>query len=302
MESFNQIQKNQRENQLDKLRKNFEKEHSLRAKYRNKYRTIWQKIFGKEKTTTMDIAMEEALAMNEAIEKVVKEDKKTYQEALEIVSQYPEFQLKGKERIKREEYVRAKILQIGKFLLENNFQKAFSILSNEKSKKGIDREVLEIIDSFIVPLIKNHISELIKKKNWKNFVKLIHYFASYIKKEDLRLEVPKPSKIRGEIIQHIVSCFCNSDYELKNFETELEKFNNLGLLEKDEIIKLPEIKRYAKEIAFKYFENYCNNEKELIIFQKYRDALNRLKIMTIDEINNIPEIRKLASEKHKEIP
>jgi len=68
-------QPNSQKNQSE--REQSAKEHGFRANVRNSYRNIWQIIFGRGKTTAMDIAEEEAWEMNREIEERVKEGKNT---------------------------------------------------------------------------------------------------------------------------------------------------------------------------------------------------------------------------------
>lgn len=273
----------------------FERERTFRTEERNSYRTVWQKMFGREKTSAMDVAIEEALRMDIAIEKELKEGRaETIEDALNNVDQLPEFQLKGTERVEKEEYGKAKTLQVGKAITKNEFYKAVSILHKEQSRKGVDKETAQIMDERTTALVKEHTANLAQAKDGKNFVSAIYWFASRLESGDLPAEAVKSPEIAGAIREHAISWFHSFYNEPANFAKELEKFSQLGLLNKEEVVQTPEIQQFAKEKATSWFETFYNDPKT---FARIRDGFVELGIVTAVEINNLTKIQEYAKEK-----
>ncbi|OGM05261.1 hypothetical protein A2125_01370 [Candidatus Woesebacteria bacterium GWB1_43_5] len=281
--------------QTSQTREQFEQERDFRADERTSYRTIWQKMFGREKTTAMDVAMEEALKMDAAIEKELKEGRaETIEEALDNIDKLPEFQLKGTERVEKEEYGRAKTLQVGKAIANNEFYKAVSILHKEQSRKGIDKETAQIMDERTTTLVKEHVANLAQAKDGKNFVNSIYWFASRLESGDLPAEAVRSPEIAGAIREHAISWFRSFYNEPVNFAKELEKFSRLGLLNKEEVAQAPEIQQYAREKAISWFRTFYNEPRT---FARIRDGFVQLGIVNAEEINSLPQIQEFAKEK-----
>ena len=57
--------------QISQTREKFEDEQKIRAKERNKYRTLGQKLFLKDKFSGIDMAVEEAIKMDDEAKKLI---------------------------------------------------------------------------------------------------------------------------------------------------------------------------------------------------------------------------------------
>jgi len=266
-------------------RQETKEEQEIRAENRNKYRAVWQKMFGVGKTTDMDVAMEEALKMDSTIDKEIKEGRAdTIEDALNNVDQLPEFQLKGTERIDKEEYARAKTLQVGKAIVNNEFNKVFHILFKEQFREGLDEETMQVIDEHTTALVKEHVANLAQEKDGENFVDAIYWFASRLKSGDLPVEAVKSPEIQSVIREHIISWFSTFFGSPETFVGELEKFSQLGLLNKEEIIQSPEIQKLAKE----EFIHWMGVDPKY--FAQFRDEWAEFGIINQKEANMWPEI------------
>lgn len=153
-------------------REQFEQELDIRAKERDRYRTIWQKILGQKKTSGMDIAVEEALRMDAEIETMMQKGRvASTTEAVEAIEKEGKFGLKGQERIGKEEWSRFRTLQFGGALGKNDFGKASEIIYQAKWEKKVDGENRQILKETIAPLITQKVTELIQVKDGRNFVR-----------------------------------------------------------------------------------------------------------------------------------
>lgn len=279
---------------INESREQFDEEHNLRAEERNRYRTIWQKMFGLEKTTGMDTAMEEALKMDAAIEEELKEGRaETIDEALKNVDQMPNFQLKGEGRIQKEEYAGAKALQVGRAITNNEFHEAVSIWNKEHFRSGVDDETKQFMSEHIVTLIKNHTAELARSKDGTNFVSSIYWFGSHFKAEDLPQDEVKSPEITGAVRDHAVSWLKTFHHE-GGVGKEWKKFSRLGLLNEEEIVQDPEVRQFAEQRAASYFRTFYY---EPATFARIRDNFTRLGIGSTQEYNQLPQIQEFAKEK-----
>src|SRR3989344_311047 len=131
----------QYEEKITASRDQAQKEWEDRAKERNSYRKLWKKIFGVDKTGAMDIAAEQAMEMDEEIERLMQEgEAKSVSEAVEIAARQKEFQPKSKDKIEKEEFLRPFVLQLGNVIENNDFSKAGAIISEVQFVKGVDDE------------------------------------------------------------------------------------------------------------------------------------------------------------------
>lgn len=238
-------------NQINQERKVFDKEQDIRAEERNKYRTIGEKIFFENKVSGMDMAIEQAIKMDEEAQKLIDSDEAAnFPDAIEILNKKDEFALKDKTIIKKEEFVRPKVLQFTKYLEENKFLEAFgaSIISSGKFRG--DQETLCIRNEAIMPLINQKLSELITNKDGKNFVEAFHYFSiikNGINRENIA-QVPddllKSPEIVGAVKEHLIKWMKDNPSFYAHWR---DIFSPLGIISADEMNNSPEIQKILKE-------------------------------------------------------
>ena len=220
-----------------------------RAKERNSYRKTWKKIFGVDKTGAMDIATEQAMEMDEEIEKLMQErEAKSVSEAVEIAARQKEFQPKSKEKIKKEEFLRPFVLQLGNVIENNDFSKAGAIISEVRFIKGVDDETRQVFKEIIKPIIDQKIIELIQSKDGENFVKAFLSFEELVKIEDLgtskeELRVPEIfNAAKGDIIR---------DFEISGVDSFVSKRDRMveaGIVTEEEVENWPEIIELRKKV------------------------------------------------------
>ena len=273
-------------------RERFEQEREIRAKERNRYRTIWQKIFGREKTTAMDIAIEEALRMDAEIETLMREGKvASTTEAVEVIEKEGKFRLRGKERIGKEEWARFRALQFAGALEKNDFGKANEIVYQARWEKKVNDESRQILQETIAPLITQKVAELVQAKDGRNFVHAFYTLSNLkpITAEGLPQENLQSPEIQGAIKESLIFWMrVNPEY----FAEYRDKWANAGFVENKEALNtLPEIQQIAKEELIGWMNV---NPK---YFAEYRDRWEKLGIINGRLMNQLPEIQKIAKEK-----
>ncbi|PIT89525.1 hypothetical protein COU23_03410, partial [Candidatus Kuenenbacteria bacterium CG10_big_fil_rev_8_21_14_0_10_36_11] len=252
--------------QTPQTREQFEQERDIRAEERSRYRTIWQKILGREKIGEMDIAVEEALRMDAEIETMMQEGKvASTTEAVEVIEKEGKFGLKGQERIGKEEWARFRTLQFGGALEKNDFGKASEIVYQAGQEKKVDDENRQILKETIAPLITQKIAELIQAKDGRNFVRAFYELGCLqpITAEGLSQENLQSPEIQGAIKENLIS-WMRTDPEY--FAKYRDKWANTGFVENKEALNtLPEIQQIAKEKLIswmrtdpEYFAKYRN--------------------------------------------
>ena len=239
----------QYEEKMTASRDQAQEEWEDRAKERNSYRDIWKKIFGVDKTGAMDIATEQAMEMDEEIEKLMQErEAKSVSEAVEIAARQKEFQPKSKEKIKKEEFLRPFVLQLGNVIENNDFSKAGAIISEVRFIKGVDDETRQVFKEIIKPIIDQKIIELIQSKDGENFVKAFLSFEELVKIEDLgtskeELRVPEIfNAAKGDIIR---------DFEISGVDSFVSKRDRMveaGIVTEEEVENWPEIIELRKKV------------------------------------------------------
>ena len=277
-------------------REQFDGEADFRARERNKYRSVWQKMFGRDKSDSMDMIMEEAIAMNAAIDKELKNGRvQDMDEALDVVDQMSQFQLKGTERVKVEEYARTKTLQIGEAIESNEFYKASSILYREQHKKGVDKETAQVMSEQTTAFVKQHVGSLAEAKDGKNLVNAISAFDSRLDKSDISPEAAKSPEILKAVSDDLISYFRTfAVSEPKVFVKEVERFTKFGLAEREKIVQTPEIKEFTRKEAISYFQTFATTDPKA--YQRIRDSFVALGVGTVEEYNQLAEIQKVARE------
>jgi len=237
--------------QISQTREKFEDEQKIRAKERNKYRTLGQKLFLKDKFSGIDMAVEEAIKMDDEAKKLINSgEAATFADAIEILNGTEEFALKGKDLIKKEEYIRPKILQFSKYLDDNEFLKAFGASIIDSPRLRGDRDVLRLRNEALAPLINQKLSELIINKDGKNLVEAHHFFTiikSKINREDIA-EIPdnllKSPEIINEVKKSLVSWMQNNPSSYAHWR---DKWSALGIIDPDKMNNSPEIQKILKE-------------------------------------------------------
>lgn len=238
------------ENKIEDSRNESQDQWEMRADARNDYRSLWKKIFGMDKTEAMDIAVEEALKMDEAIEDLLKEGKaKDIEEAIEIVDQQREFQPKKKDKIEKEEYFRPDILQFGNALEENDFNKAVMLIHKVESIKGADGEVQKALREIISPLIDKKIAELVKNKDGESFVEA---FINLSRLKDINVKdlgLSEEEFRSPEILNAAKGYLVNElkTYGVDHFVHNRDKMVEAGIATEEEVESWPEIIELKKK-------------------------------------------------------
>ena len=278
--------------QTPQTREQFEQERDIRAEERSRYRTIWQKILGREKIGEMDIAVEEALRMDAEIETMMQEGKvASTTEAVEVIEKEGKFGLKGQERIGKEEWARFRTLQFGGALEENDFGKASEIVYQAGQEKKVDDENRQILEETIAPLITQKVAELIQAKDGRNFVRAFYELGRLqpITAEGLSQENLQSPEIQGAIKENLIS-WMRTDPEY--FAKYRDKWANNGFVENKEALNtLPEIQQIAKEELI----SWMNIDPEY--FAKYRNKWEQSGIINGSEMNMLQEVQNIAKDK-----
>lgn len=270
------------------------REQDERAGERNKYRTLAQKLFGQEKVSGVDMAMEEAMKMNSLIDQEVEKGTKM-DEAVKTVSTLPEFKLKGLRNIKKEEYVRAKTLQFAHALEENKFLKAKVLRKLPQTE--VDDATVEIYQNAVTSAINQRAGDLVNQKDGENFRKVIRGFGNDIQRERIQVtdEALKTPEIQGPIQKDLVGSFkWHNTISPESFAKERDRLVKMGIVDSTEINQLPEIQQVAKDRLVESFK--WHNTIDPNSFAKERDSFVALGVADKAEINGLAEIQKAAKE------
>lgn len=238
--------------QINQSRGKFEQEQDVRAEERNKYRTLGQKIFLKDRVSGMDMAIEQAMKMDEEAKKLISSGEATiFTDAIEILNGKDEFALKGKDLIKKEEYIRPKILQFIKHLDKNEFLEAFGVSIVTSNRFRGDRDTLRIRNEAIKPLINQKLSELITNKDGKNLIEAFHYFSIIMKgrinRENIA-QIPDDLLKSPEIVEEVKKSLIHwmkdnpSTYALWR-----DKWSSIGVIDANGMNNSPEIQKVLRE-------------------------------------------------------
>ncbi len=267
-------------------------EHEFRAKRRDTYRTVWQKILGREKTSAMDVAIEDALRMDAEIEKKLRKGKvASITEAIEAIEKEGKFALERKEKISKEDWAWFRALQFGGSLEENNFEKATGIIYQAQQEKKINNKTKLDLKKIIAPLVTKKIAELIQKKDGKNFVRAFYELSRLwlITPEGLPKENLQSPEIQEVIKESLIYSMKTSP---EYFARRRDKWANSGFIKNKETINtLPEIQQIVKEKLIGWMQ--VNPE----YFAKNRDQWEHLGIINGTAMNQLPDIQKIAKEK-----
>ena len=119
----------------------------LPGREQEEFRRIIREVIDKEENTEMEVAIEEALKMNEDIEGIFTEGKAdSREEACARVFEKKEYQLKGRERIEHEESVRPYFLLIIDALEKDDLELAQGVIKtvppDKKNAFGAVRDIL----------------------------------------------------------------------------------------------------------------------------------------------------------------
>lgn len=271
------------------------REQDERATERNKYRSLAQKLFGKGKVTGVDIAMEEAMRMNPLIDQEV-ESGATMEDAVKKVSALPEFKLKGRTNIQKEEYVRARVLQFAHALEENKFLKA-KVLRVIPLLEVLDDRV-EMYQDAVKSAINQRAGDLVKQKDGNNFRRIVRGFGGDVQRDRMQVtdEELKTPEIQDPIRRDLVESFrYHTPFTPDKFAKERDKLVAMGIVEGAEINRLPEIKQIARDRLVGSFNYHVPFTPDT--FVKERDALVKIGIMSAEVANQIPEIQEIAKQK-----
>lgn len=237
--------------QTNQTRERFEEERDIRAKERNKYRTLGQKIFLKDKVSEIDMAIEQAMKMDEEAKKLIDSGEVTvFPDAIEILNGKDEFALKGKDLIKKEEYIRPKVLQFIRHLDKNEFLEAFGVSIITSDRIRGDRDTLRIRNEAIKPLINQKLSEIITNKNGKNLVEAFHYFSimrDSINREDIA-QIPDDLLKSPEIVEEVKGSLIHWMKDNPSaYAHWRDKWSSLGVIDANEMNNSPEIQKVLRE-------------------------------------------------------
>jgi hypothetical protein len=274
--------------QISQTREQFKKEREFRAKERNRYRTIWQKIFGLGKTTEMDIAIEEALRMDAEIETLMREGKvASTTEAVELIEKEGKFGLKGKERISKEEWARFRALQFAGALEKNDLGKASEIVYRARQEK-VDDESRQILEETIAPLIIQKVAELVQNRDGKNFVRAFYELSRLhpITAEGLSQKDLQSPEIQGAIKEDLIK---RASIGPLTYSEMRDKLANGGFIDAKEVNQLPEVQEIIKSDLIDRAKigprTYSKRRDEWV-------AIGVIKPETIDQLPEVQEIIK----------
>lgn len=271
------------------------REQDERAGERNKYRTLAQKLFGKEKVAGVDMAMEEAMRMDTLIDGEVEKGTKV-EEAVKDVSALPEFRLKGLRNIQKEEYVRAKTLQFAHALEENKLLKAKVL--RKLPQLEVDDTTVEMYQDAVKSVINTRAGDLATQKDGEGFRKVIRGFGDDIQRDRMAVtdEVLKAPEIQGPIQKDLVASFKrHNTISPEAFAKDRDRLVEMGVVDVVEINQLPEIQQVAKDRLIESFmwHNIISPEA----FAKDRDGLVGIGLVKAEDVNLLPEIQQAANQK-----
>lgn len=270
-----------------------EKQYNF-AEEKNKCRTLAQKLFFKNKVSGMDIMIEEALKMDQEMEKLIANGKAdTFTEAIQILE-------KGKKDTeKQDKYAELSALEIVRNLENGAISKASSIALNRMYGKEAIPEARGDIKKYIAPYVKEKIIYSIKNKNARGLVQLLkNDFGEYIKPEDLKempQDVLKSPEIMSEVNKEVISCFDPKEIvdPKGKFEFRIREYTRLGLITYEEAINLPGVRKKAEKEAISWFEF---SEKPEVIKGVW-EKIEEMGVLKRKDITQLPAIKEEAKYK-----
>ncbi len=160
-----------------------EQSADFRAKERNHYLSFWEKHFKNKAVDAGDILYDEAVAMDNKLEAIVKDgEAKNYTEAMSLVSKDKKFANKDEYQIYMEELARAAALKFAQDIQLNNFKEEDYFKSYVEArddaetspfKQKFDKEFspdgyfamtgVEIMNH-VMPLLSEYQKEILQKK------------------------------------------------------------------------------------------------------------------------------------------
>jgi len=290
------------------------RENEIRAKERNKYRTLGEKLFNKNEYTGIDIAEEEAMKMNEESDKLVNDgEAANYTEAIKKLNdrEDPAFAaLKGEELIKKEEYARIQGLRIAKKLDEGDIDKARDIFTGNFFRKGYDEETQILTENYVIPFAKEKIINDINQGNGDEVVKMINNFSDYLRNLDIKdpVEFIKPEdleqipvevlkspaiveKIKSYLIGNCADHLHPNHYGI--FKSELGRFSKLGFISKEdeeEILKSPKIKEVAREKLIQSRDKGQENGPGAYVIRKSNNSEKNIIVYAIPSFKELKKV------------
>jgi uncharacterized protein YifN (PemK superfamily) len=269
--------------QIDLSRNKTAKEHETRAEERNNYRTLWQKITGQEKSSEMDMAIEEALRMDEEINNQLLDGKaKSTTEAIENIKKEKKFAFKGKETIGKEELVRFRTLYFAGALEKNNFTKAYEIVQQVQKDDKMDDESRKILKETMAPLITKKIVELAQGRDGENFVEAFHTFGKLqsITTEGVSREDLQSPEIQNAIKKDIVE----NSHSPQAFIVTRDNWVKAGVIDAEAANKLEEV----RERVLKLIEGNTYSAQAFIVT---RDGWVEAGVIDAETANNLESVR-----------
>lgn len=234
-------------------RNKFEKENEIRAEARNNSASLIKKKvliplgLGSE-VKAIDIAHEEALKANAAVDKKTEQKGISPQEASNNILKSHEFGHKNEDRIKFEEFLKAKAPKVIKFLEEGNIDEAFFATPMTKEWEELpntgasfDAMVAEKIDA----LIESNDIEAMKKMVSINL-------PSRLGLENIKRmpqEVLESRDVQKVVIEKIKTEFGNgSIYDTHSIKHWLDTYLEAGMMTKDHVKNLFETEEMQKKM------------------------------------------------------
>lgn len=219
-----------------------------RAYQRNRLRPFGDRLFGRNLTTAEDVLHEEALWMNEEVDRLRKEERVvSATQACEVIDELDLFPLKDDERIRNEELARAAALGFDRALKSNNFERARKIFREELYKRK-NRSAL----SLYVALAGGHTSqkatELVKSKDGHNLTQMFYELSN-----DLLLPKTVEGVMRDElrapeiqdVVKRIMLSYIPNSPGL--FACKRDFWVRLGVFDVAEVNQMPEVQTKVKE-------------------------------------------------------
>jgi hypothetical protein len=253
----------------------FEEERGIWDAERNKYRTTWQKLFGDKKEESVNLAAEEALEMDAQIERLLKEGKvRSSEEAIESIGEEEQHLLHGID-IGGKNYIKLRTLYFARALEDNRFDKARIAAYWSTHERGLRKA--------IAPLIAEKAAELVHNKDAENLYRAFRTYglSEHLNIEDLPMEDLKHPEIQGALKRALVDMLRGN---VEYFVQERDKYARAGIVDAEEINRLPEIQELAKQ----HLIGSCSS---LEYFVQERDKYARAGIVDAEEADNWPEIK-----------
>lgn len=278
------------QDRITQMRKANADEFQSLAKVMNADRPWKSKVLFRDRVTAKDLMLEEAHRMNDLITHAVTgnfvQGDKPHTKAMELVMYQPEFKLGGR----RKEYVADKTAEKVTEAVDNReYSEAASLILNyeldDDTRKMLVKKVRQ-------PVIK-HTADLVEEGQDKDFVQAIAQVGHLVNiaRAELHPQALDRESIREEVNVHLVDTFRTFVYSPNSAVGEISKFSNLGLVNKDEVLRSEDIKGIAVNAAISEFRR---NPYSLRSSTRLWSDLESIGVGRVEEYAGLPQIKNIA--------